>query len=111
MANNDELPEFKDPLVQIVYGLLCSNEAPPNPQEHWEGWVARRIVAALKVTDTERLDKLERFLRHLLPASSHIKVWDGRVYTTHPLHDGSYPTLREAIDHIELAGEGGPYAE
>jgi hypothetical protein len=30
-----------------VYEILCSEEAPPNPEEHWEGWIARRIVAAL----------------------------------------------------------------
>jgi hypothetical protein len=47
-AQGDALmPAFDDPRVQIVYELLCSEEAPPNKQEHWEGWVARKIVAAL----------------------------------------------------------------
>jgi hypothetical protein len=47
-AQGDALmPAFDDPRVQIVYELLCSEEAPLNKQEHWEGWVARKIVAAL----------------------------------------------------------------
>lgn len=41
------LPSFDDPRVKAVYRLLCSDETPPNREEHWEGWVARRIVAAL----------------------------------------------------------------
>ncbi len=37
---------FEDPRVQKVYELLCSEERPPQG-EHWEGFVARRIVDAL----------------------------------------------------------------
>ena len=37
---------FDDPCVQSVYNILCSGEVPPNG-EHWEGFVARRIVDAL----------------------------------------------------------------
>ena len=40
------LPPFDDANVQTVYGLLCSTEAPP-AGEHWEGWLARKIIAAL----------------------------------------------------------------
>lgn len=44
---NKELPEFKDP-VQIVYALLCDTPAPPNSGEHWEGFVSRHIIKALR---------------------------------------------------------------
>jgi NTP pyrophosphatase (non-canonical NTP hydrolase) len=45
----DELPEFEDARVQIVYKMLCDDDLniPPNPEEHWEGWISRNIVAAL----------------------------------------------------------------
>jgi hypothetical protein len=39
--------EFEDPRVQAVYAILCDDTMPPNPEEHWEGWKARRIVDAL----------------------------------------------------------------
>lgn len=43
------LPDFEEPRVQIVYEMLCDDtlNRPPNPEEHWEGWIARNIVAAL----------------------------------------------------------------
>lgn len=41
------IPEFNDARVQAVYGLLCDDQSPPDG-EHWEGWVARRIIAALQ---------------------------------------------------------------
>ncbi len=43
----EALAEWEDPRVQIVYRLLVDDTAPPNSEEHWEGWVARRVVAAL----------------------------------------------------------------
>lgn len=48
-ATPEPLTSFDDPRAQIVYDLLCSDEAPP-PEQHWEGWVARRIVDALAAT-------------------------------------------------------------
>jgi hypothetical protein len=38
--------QWGDARVQTVYEILCSQEVPPGDQ-HWEGWVARRIVDAL----------------------------------------------------------------
>jgi hypothetical protein len=38
---------FSDPDVQRVYDFLCADAAPP-AGEHWEGWVARRVVASLR---------------------------------------------------------------
>ena len=48
-TNTQALPSFDDQRVQRVYGLLCdTSEAAQAPDgEHWEGFTARRIVAAL----------------------------------------------------------------
>lgn len=42
------LPPFEDSCVQVVYEILCGDKEPPNKDEHWEGWVSRKIVAALR---------------------------------------------------------------
>ena len=42
------MAEWDDPDVQIVYELLCDTAETPPEGEHYEGWVARRIVAALR---------------------------------------------------------------
>jgi hypothetical protein len=44
---NEPMATWEDERTQIVYRLLCDGKEPPNLEEHWEGWVARRIVAAL----------------------------------------------------------------
>jgi hypothetical protein len=41
-----KLAEWTDPQVQQVYEILCDQTEPPE-DEHWEGFAARRIVAAL----------------------------------------------------------------
>lgn len=44
------LPPFNDPRVRVVYEVLCDTSeagSPPTAAEHWEGYTARRIVAAL----------------------------------------------------------------
>ena len=45
---NKQVPisQFDDPRVQTVYEILCADAAPPKG-EHWEGFIARRIVDAL----------------------------------------------------------------
>jgi hypothetical protein len=45
----EEMPAvpFEDPRVQAVYGVLCDTDTLPPEGEHWEGFVARRIVNAL----------------------------------------------------------------
>ena len=40
--------DWDDPEVQYVYRLLCFNELPGSPEEHWEGKVARMAVAYLR---------------------------------------------------------------
>lgn len=42
------LAEWEDERVQLVYQLICDTDNWPPSEEHWEGWVARRIVAALE---------------------------------------------------------------
>lgn len=36
-----------DPEVQLVYEILCDTTEPPGAR-HWEGWLAERIVLALR---------------------------------------------------------------
>ena len=41
------LPDFNDPLVQAALAVLNDTETSPPEGEHWEGFSARRIVAAV----------------------------------------------------------------
>jgi hypothetical protein len=40
-------PSFDDPAVRQVYQLLVESNAAPPLGEHWEAWIARKIVASL----------------------------------------------------------------
>lgn len=56
MESNEPSVSFSDPLVQKIYDILCDDEDYPSkkvPQQHWEGWMARRIVETLLATDSE----------------------------------------------------------
>ena len=57
VAPSEPTTRFNDPQVQIVYDLLNSDDAPPSDQ-HWEGWVARRIIDALVAAKPEPNDAL-----------------------------------------------------
>lgn len=48
MIADRPLPDFDDLEVQTVYQILCDIETVPPENEHWEGFVARRIVDALR---------------------------------------------------------------
>lgn len=50
-AQVEPLTKWSDERVQKVYDILCSDETPP-PEQHWEGWTARRIVDALASTQS-----------------------------------------------------------
>jgi hypothetical protein len=54
-------PAFADPQVQLVYQMLCLDEGPPDKSEHWEGWIARRIVAALKAAPQEPAEPVAHY--------------------------------------------------
>jgi hypothetical protein len=43
----DQLPDWNDPRVQTVYALVSDPDSMPPDGEHWDGWVSKRIVAAL----------------------------------------------------------------
>jgi hypothetical protein len=49
-GSSDALPEWEDADVQTVYQMLCDDalNMPPNPEEHWEGWISRNIVRAMR---------------------------------------------------------------
>jgi hypothetical protein len=40
----DDLVPWESADVQWVYELICDPPAPPNTEEHWEGYLARTIV-------------------------------------------------------------------
>lgn len=48
MTNLNNLPDFDDPWVQLVYQIICDDVMPPTLEEHWDGFVSRRIVAKLR---------------------------------------------------------------
>ena len=52
LAQPEPVAKFDDPQVQLVYEILCNDEAPPK-SEHWEGFIARRIVDALAQPEQE----------------------------------------------------------
>ena len=43
----EPLADFDDAQVQAVYNILCDADEGKPSEEHWEGWKARQIVAAL----------------------------------------------------------------
>jgi len=52
--NDKPLADWEDPLVQTIYKMLCDHdERPENPEEHWEGYIARRIVATINSGDRQ----------------------------------------------------------
>lgn len=68
----DQFPDFYDPHVQIVYTALCDPElnTSPNREEHWEGWISRNIVAALRAAPAPQGDAELYRIRDLI--ASHI---------------------------------------
>lgn len=60
-TDRQQLPDFDDRQVRTVYEILCDCDCSGKPQdEHWEGWQARQIVAALT---TNRSDPVGYFYR------------------------------------------------
>ena len=44
----EPITPFDDPSAQLVYKLLTDDEDVPAGNQHWEGWIARRIVDVLE---------------------------------------------------------------
>ncbi len=44
-----------DPQVHLVYEMLCDTTEPPEGR-HWEGWIAEKIVIALRASFKADLD-------------------------------------------------------
>jgi hypothetical protein len=62
------LAEWENEDVQSVYHLICDvNDAPKHPEEHWEGWLARRIVARVVHPYNARIRELEAELAQHKP--------------------------------------------
>jgi hypothetical protein len=62
----ETLPEWEDADVQLVYEMLCDPElnSPPNPEEHWEGWVSRNIVRGLRSRRYAQRPAVQEALEH-----------------------------------------------
>lgn len=58
-----QIADFDNPIVQVVYELICAQDeaAQPPEGEHWEGYLARRIVpAVLECLRTPTPEMVER---------------------------------------------------
>jgi hypothetical protein len=44
----EPITPFDDPSAQLVYKLLTDDQDVPPGNQHWEGWIARRIVDVLE---------------------------------------------------------------
>ncbi len=51
---------FDHPCVQLVYETLCQDHCPPKG-EHWEGFVAQKIVEALAAMQPSKTNEQEAF--------------------------------------------------
>lgn len=114
-AQVDSVPkaQFDDPKVQAVYAILCDDaDWPPkeNPQQHWDGWIARRIVDALLadsvLEDAARLDWLESQSQVNIERVRYLGA-DTSIYEVTPFNSTDYngETLRKAIDAARKQGE------
>ena len=61
--------DWDDPDVQFVYRLLCSNELPGSPEEHWEGKVARMAVAHLRSRAAEARESAQPAAAEVIAAA------------------------------------------
>lgn len=75
------LPDWERPLVQAAYKILCSDDKPP-AGEHWEGFVARRFVAAVEAS-ARQLSEQPGFVmvpvdptEAMLEAANNEETWD-----------------------------------
>ena len=60
------MAQWGDPQVQAVYDILCADDPAKPADEHWEGWVARRIVDALRTAQPQAAPDLLAALRAMM---------------------------------------------
>lgn len=99
-SQGKQYPEskFDEPRVQIVYEILCADEAPPKG-EHWEGFIARRIVDALAKPEQEPVQFLLNGARYKVALQHHF----GNSIVGLPEHlNGQWVALVDATDGKHL---------
>lgn len=77
---------FDDPRVQVVYDILCNTDDVPPPEQHWEGWAARRIVDALAAPAPAQAE----------PVAAPTVIYS--PVATKPQIDGRHPNDNEPVD-------------
>lgn len=93
------LPDFVDPMVQTVYNIMCNETAPP-PGQHWEGWQARNIVAALREVNPNAIGNAPT-IEPVEPATQPDAMHDLLVSLCKQCgipHDGDIHTLRRRVE-------------
>ena len=97
-----EMPPFDDPRVQQVYEILCEDNAAPYG-EHWEGFAARRIVAAL----IAREEMMREALAGAVVAFELLRTdGDGNLYTHVESRSGSMVGVDAVIESLRAVLEG-----
>jgi len=81
MIAERSLPDFADLEVQTVYQILCDIEAVPPEGEHWEGFVACRIVGALRDEIISSKPKLDYTCKFSADARIHTFLNDYLAYS------------------------------
>ena len=98
-------PKFSDPRVQKVYDILCANDEPPEG-EHWEGFIARRIVDALDA-QPEAVPGDEGLDWFLTNADAETRQRAGLTAQPEAVPQGGQPVLtRDAVYEAVRLAEG-----
>lgn len=105
------LADWEDPDVQLAYEILAaSDEAPPNPDEHWEGYCARRIVAEIRARQAVEADRAQRGVPDAEQAAIEPGTWaELKLMMEHSAFLGRLE-LSDALANIECFAKGTPPA-
>jgi hypothetical protein len=79
-----DLADWEDPLVQTIYKMLCDHdERPENPEEHWEGYIARRIVATLGQPQTPRETRVDGMVAAFTEVADYLQAQGAHAYANY----------------------------
>lgn len=93
--NKDRPVNFENPAVEVIYNILCEEDAPPYGT-HWEGWVAQKIASAFKLGEEKvGVKEFEAIIIEKLDAPNK----NGRIYTRE--------VVQSAIDDDSVFGKIG----